>query len=164
MRMSAKFGLLFCCLPALMGAGVYRWVDENGVVNFTQQKPEHVAAERIAPDSGTTLEDAAATDAPTAPPTAPSQPSGSDQLTDAQRQALAELNAAESARAAAVSDIRAANCERARGVLERLTATGRVRVRDENGTVQAMGEDERQQRMADARTGIVENCAGGASG
>ena len=39
-------------LPALCGAEIYRWVDENGVVNYTQRSPEGVEAERIVTRGG----------------------------------------------------------------------------------------------------------------
>ena len=40
--------LLALCIPMLMGADVvYRWIDENGVVNYTQQLPRGVTAQQI---------------------------------------------------------------------------------------------------------------------
>ena len=34
-------------MPALTSEKVYRWVDEDGVVNFTQQKPRDNVAQEI---------------------------------------------------------------------------------------------------------------------
>ena len=44
MRAIGPFCLLALCLPLLMGAEVYRWVDKDGVVNYTQVKPRDAKA------------------------------------------------------------------------------------------------------------------------
>jgi hypothetical protein len=161
MRASAKFALLLCCLPALMGAQVYRWVDDKGVVNYTQQKPVGIPSELIEAATGLQIRtpDDAAPEAAQAPaaPSATGQPPA-ERLTEAQREALAGLEAAEQSRQAEVANIRAANCERAQGVLERLNTSGRIRVRDADGNETAMSEEEHQQRIAEAQRGVVENC------
>lgn len=38
------------CLPLLAAAAVYRWVDADGVVHFSQSAPVGQGAERIQPD------------------------------------------------------------------------------------------------------------------
>jgi hypothetical protein len=161
MRILVKLALLLCCLPALMGAAVYRWVDDKGVINYSQQKPEGVNAERIDATSGRKMDEPAAP-SPDASAQTPAQTAGAqapdERLSPAQREALAGLQAAEQARQQEVANIREANCERARGVLERLNSTGRIRVRDADGNESVMSEDERQQRVAEAQRGVVENC------
>jgi hypothetical protein len=158
----AKVAALLCCLPALMGASVYRWVDDKGVVNYTQQKPPGVRAELIEASSGMTVREAAADAAPPAGDPAPAGASGAPatgtNLSEAQREALTGLEAAEQARRQEIAQLRQANCERARGVLERLSTGGRLRVRDAQGNEVAMSEEERQQRIAEAQRGVVENC------
>jgi len=165
MRTSAKFTLLLCCLPALMGATVYRWVDDNGVVNYTQQQPANVPSERVVAGQATPTpaEDGRADEAPATGAAAPAQPPA-DRLTDAQREALKGLESAEQARQQELTNIREANCERAQGVLDRLMTRGRIRVRDDAGNDQAMAEEERQQRISEAQRGVVENCVDGAPG
>ena len=39
--------VLLAAIPLLMGAEVYRWVDANGVVNYSQIKPRGVPAEQL---------------------------------------------------------------------------------------------------------------------
>ena len=163
MRASTKIIVMLSCLPALASAEVYRWVDANGVVNYTQQKPADVSAERIESQTGARVKDEqpappAATPAPDA--TQPPQ----DRLTDAQREALQGLEAAEQARQAELANIRQANCERARGVLDRLSAYGRIKLREADGTERMMTEEERQERVAEAQRGVVENCVDGNPG
>lgn len=167
MRASAKFILLLCCLPALMGAEVYRWVDEHGVVNYTQQQPTNVASERVVAGQAAPSRPPGDSQTRAEPPAAAASGAGqppADRLTDAQREALKGLEAAEQARQQELANIRKANCERAQGVLERLTTRGRMRVRDAEGNEQIMTEEERQQRIAEAQRGVVENCVGGPSG
>jgi hypothetical protein len=166
MRTPVTIAFVLTSLPALMGAGVYRWVDANGVVNFTQQQPQGVSAEHIEATSGRRIEHKATppADAPEAASasaaTAPEQPAR-DRLTPAQREALAALEAAEKARQDEVANLRKANCERAQGVLDRLSAHGRIRVRDADGIDRAMSEDERQERISKAQLDVVDNCVGG---
>ena len=138
-------------------AEVYRWVDENGVVNFTQQKPRNVASQHLVTKAGapTLVRGAERAQAPQA---ASSTADGADMSTD-QQQMLEDLRAAEEARQDEVARIRAANCERSRKVLANLSARGRIRVVDENGTERMMDEDERQRRISEAQQGIVDNCS-----
>ena len=165
MHASAKYILLLCCLPALMGADVYRWVDANGVVNYAQQKPQNVASERITADTGERVEDEAPTpSAPAATPTPDGAQPPTDRLTDAQREALQGLQATDQARRDELAAIRKANCDRARGVLQRLETYGRLRVRDANGNESAMTEEDREQRVTEAQQGVVENCESDGSG
>ena len=44
MRAIGRLAAVTLLLPLLMGTEVYRWVDENGVVNYTQTKPRGVEA------------------------------------------------------------------------------------------------------------------------
>ncbi len=148
-----KLALLALWIPMLMGADVvYRWVDEGGVVNFTQQLPRGVEAQEIITRDG----------APTVvrevrivtENTERNRPSLSDQ----QRAMLEELRAAELIRQQEVTKIRKANCQQSREVLSNLSLTSRIRVRDANGAERVMGEDERQRRIEEAQQGIVINC------
>ena len=43
-------------------------------------------------------------------------------------------------------------------LLDRLSANSRIRVRDDSGEERVMGEDERQDRIAEAQQGVAENC------
>ncbi len=140
-------------LPLLMGAEVYRWVDENGVVNYTQLAPEGVEAERVRPDTGQRI-----AARPSEPATTPAAESAEPELSEAQQRMLSKLQAAEQARQEEVARIKQANCERARAVLERLSVHGRVRVRGEDGQERVMPEDERQQRIDEAQQGVAANC------
>ncbi len=145
--------LLALCMPMLMGADiVYRWIDENGVVNYTQQLPRGIKAQQITTQLGAP---SVVTDVGEITET---RERGERSLSDQQQEMLDELKAAELARQQEVAKIRQANCQQSRDVLASLSLTSRIRVRDSSGTERVMGEDERQRRIDEAQQGIVLNC------
>jgi hypothetical protein len=151
-----KTACLICCLPLLTAADIYRWVDADGVVNYTQQKPRGIDAELV---SGPANPRADVTRAPQAErPTVLSGSAAQPALNEDQQGMLRDLQAAEEARQQEVARVREDNCTRARSVLTRLTAKGRIRVRGEDGEYQIMNEEERQSRISEAQEGIALNC------
>ena len=156
MRKLIEIGLLALCLPVLMGADVYRWVDLNGVVNFTQLKPPGVQAQRISTGAAGPTIVREAVDEPAGLPGGGAAATPS--LSADQQNMLKGLQAAEQSRQAEVARIKQANCEKSHSVLDRLSGTERIRVRDANGAERIMAEDERQRRISDAQRGISENC------
>ena len=102
---SAHFTALAVCVAALSPnashAEVYRWVDENGVVNYTQHKPEDRRAESVTPRPSKPAKQDPADEASTTADT-----SGERKLTEEQQRMLDELKAKESERQAALADIR----------------------------------------------------------
>ena len=163
-NLTAKISLLLCVLMGTAYADTYRWVDDNGVVNYAEQVPRGVPSERVTKIAGATNgKRASSSRAPAAQPapvnrTPTSIPASRPDLNEEQQEMLRELQSAEADRQEQVARIRQDNCDRSRRVLNNLTAKDRVRVRDDNGTERALPEDERQQRIADAQRGIVEFC------
>lgn len=155
MRTLCTLAFAIVALPFLMGADVYRWVAADGVVNFTQQKPEGVDSTRLRADMGQHR------DAPVAAPAA--EPSAVAEAPEDRLSLLAKLQAAEVARQQEVTRARETNCETSRAVLNRLQGNGRIRVRGDDGAQRVMTEEERQERIAEAQRGIVSNCASTAS-
>jgi hypothetical protein len=159
MKTRAAFALLV--IPLLMGSEAYRWVDKDGVHYTQQAPPEGIKAEKIRFREGGVAVTVDETPAPAPVGGAPDAgaPTGDDQnLTPDQQTMLENLRKAEAARQAEVVKIREANCIKAREVLERLSVTGRIRVRDESGQERAMSEDERKSRIDEAQRAIVQNC------
>lgn len=134
---------------------IYRWVDENGVVNYTQQKPRDMEAEAIVTTGGTTRK--ASKSAPVAAP-APTSAATGKPLSEKQEKMLADLRAAEQARQDEIAQIKADNCQRSRDVLSRLSVKSRIRVQDANGEYSVMPEDERQRRISEAQENIALYC------
>lgn len=152
-RTVCKLALFVLAVPLLMGADtVYRWIDENGVVNYTQLLPQGVEAQLI-----TTREGAPSVVVPVNQSTEPAART-TPNLSAEQQAMLDELKAVELDRQQEVAKIRQANCAQARQVLSNLSRTSRIRVRESDGTERVMGEDERQQRIDEAQQGIVVNC------
>jgi len=143
--------LVILLTPTAQADTVWRYVGPDGEIAYATQPPPGVSAEAVTlPQAFTdTTEDAAAIG--TAEP-------ARNRLTPAQQEALDGLLAAEAERAREAAQLQAANCDRARGVLERLSASGRIRVRDAEGQERAMTEDERQSRIREAAQVVAETC------
>jgi hypothetical protein len=156
MRKFFSLALVAFCVPMLATADVYRWVGPDGVVNYTQMKPQGVQAERVRTQGGRPSAAAAAPSAAAEQPA--SRNADASQLSPKQKEMLDDLQSAEAARKQEVARIREANCERSRKVLDRLSANARIRVRDDSGEERVMGEDERQDRITEAQQGVAENC------
>jgi hypothetical protein len=158
-----KLTLALSALPLLMGAAVYRWVDENGVVNYTQLKPEGVNAELVSADTGRRQSTSSAP-ATTPESAAPSTGVPEEQtMTDKQQQMLSDLRAVEQARQDEIARVRESNCREARDVLQQLTDRGRIRVVGDDGQQRIMPDDERHERIDEAQRAVAANCTDTAS-
>ncbi len=150
--MSVRLIVLVLTAPMLMGSEIYRYVDANGVVTYAQQLPYGVKGEQVKTMAGAPTVTVPAEAIQTAKPEQP-------QLTPQQQAMLDDLKKAEQARKDEIARIREANCTRAKGVLERLSSAGRIRVKGPDGQETKMPEEERQARIEEAQRGIVANCA-----
>ncbi|MEM8766839.1 MAG: DUF4124 domain-containing protein [Pseudomonadota bacterium] len=133
---------------------VYRWVDENGVVNYTQLKPKDADVETISTESGGSR---VADDAVVAPTPVTSVATG-ESMSPEQEKMLEGLKAAEQARQDEIARIKSENCQQSRDVLNRLTVKDRIRIRGADGEYRIMGEDERQDRISKAQENIALFC------
>jgi hypothetical protein len=163
-RLLATGLLVGTAVPAAVHAAesVYRWVDENGVVNYSERPPAPGQGERIGRDRPMGVDprrnaflepqrDTVST--PAVPsPTAPAPPNVQDDPR------YAELEAERLARAEAIEEDRQRKCEQFRLAFDRLTATDRIRIQDADGNQRIIGEDERQGRIERAQEGIVRFC------
>ena len=129
---------------------IYRWVDDNGVVNYTQQKPRDVTSEAITTQSGGPR---VVKEVPVPASIATGQPLNADQ-----ERMLDGLRAEERNRQQQIAQLKEDNCQKSRDVLSRLTIKNRIRVKDGTGEYQMMGEDERQDRISRAQEGIALYC------
>ena len=143
--------LAFTSLPVAADK-IYRWVDENGVVNFTQQKPRDTDSEAIVTNTGSprVVKEAA--------PVPPTSAATGRTLSPEQEKMLEGLRAAEKARQDEIAQIKADNCQQSRDVLARLTLKDRIRVKGPDGEYTIMPEDERQQRISKAQENIALYC------
>jgi hypothetical protein len=148
--MNTRSALLLALLlnaPLCHGAGIYKWVDENGQVHYSQTAPSNTRAEQMQK----------------APPPAddPDAVRG-----DLQRQldALDERRAArdeafaEEKKREEVASIRKQNCETARKNLANLRQGGEKRYMTPDGEIVRLTDEERARRIEDAKQGIRDNC------
>ena len=138
--------MLLLLISTAAAAETYRWVNEDGVVTYSQTPPPDAEAEvvktRSAPSS-----DAAA----------------EKKRLQKLRQRLADseedraLKKAEKQRLAEESAVNDRNCEAARNNLSQLTALGN-RLYKVGDDYLRLTEEQRQQRMRDAREQIEKHC------
>jgi len=161
-KLRAKLSILTCsvCLCATFAipgmANTYRWVDDNGVVNYAERKPRGISEDRVTVVAGDDSAASARNSSSSASPVPAT--GGMPPLDDRQEQMMAELQRNEANRQEQVATIRKDNCERSRRVLNNLSVNNRIRVRAEDGNERVITEEERQQRIAEAQQGIVANC------
>jgi hypothetical protein len=143
--------LCILLLPLAMGSGLYRWTDENGVVSYSQIKPQGIDATRIElQGSGTMVE--------RSPEPMPDLEAPAVELSPQQKAHLERLEALERARQEEIARIRQSNCERAEQTLAQLQSGPRIRVRETSGAERVMPEDEQRHRIAEAQRAIAEHC------
>jgi hypothetical protein len=143
-RILPALGLL-CFSIASQGA-IYKWVDEDGVTQFSQFPPSQQQAEQVRG----------------APPPADDPAATRERLQerleafDERREAEAESREEQAAQKERQA-LRQRNCEAARHNLE-ILQRGRPRVRTETGEVTYLDEGARQERLEAARRAVQENC------
>lgn len=131
---------------------VYRWVDENGVVHFENQAPRQANAEKITIKSDRStnrLPDPDAIDETT-------DESIETETTYAQKKR--EERAKKRQEAADKEKLIAANCEQARADVARLEPMTRVLVEQEDGTVVRMDDNDRLEKLGEAKAYIAKKC------
>lgn len=145
--------LLVMLVGQSMATKVYKWVDENGQIHYSSQKPVDQEVETVklrkAPKVAATSEPA---DAETA----------ADEATSGEAAEDATATAAEAAAreqlAAADRVNRQKQCELARKNYAALNRTIRVVRTNENGETVRMTDDERVKALATAQRGIDQYC------
>lgn len=183
-RSSLRTAILLTALSSVLAglsltasAATYRWIDDNGVVNYSERKPKDVPESRVtlvsadvktrsrgrtrqtSPDEVPLASNSGTPARPrnTPPAAVPELPQKADLSAD-QQAMLEKLQQAEAERQATVAQIRNDNCDRSRRVLSNLSQNGRLKVNGRDGNVRVMSEEERQQGIKDAQRGIAENC------
>ncbi len=135
--------LIGMCLPAF-AAGVYKWVDENGVIHYSDKKPDHQSSEQL--------------NVRTSPaPKAQDRPSAQDQnkaLSDKNEvERLRKQQAEETAQADARQSER---CDAARKNLETLRTTARIREEGADGELRYLTPEDILDRKKQSQS-ILEN-------
>lgn len=131
----------------LAQAAMYKWVDDKGVTQYTQYPPPDRKAEVIVP-----------------PPPPAEDPEGAQKKLEATLQKLDEERKAkataqeESQKTADEAKQRQQNCQTAQSNLEKLTTGGRRRMIGPDGVASYLPEEERQQKITEAKEAIKKYC------
>lgn len=141
-RMILTSSLLLALSASAMASQVYKWVDAQGVTHFGAQPPQGQQATTI-----NTATPPAKTAEPAATPTFESS-------ADPEQAAIDEKVKQEIATQEAE---RKKYCQSVRTNLAQLENNPRVRV-EVDGEVRRLNEEERQQRISEAKQAIAKNC------
>jgi hypothetical protein len=142
--------------PVAQADDVYKWLNEYGEVQYTQMPPPHgIQAIRIQSAPPIINE-------PDEPPDAPAtEEQPADEFVDEQFQDAGQEDAADSAaRDAELARSMKENCDNARKNLTTLNRGGQARFIKPNGEVFRLTEEERQQRINEAKDQIKLLCKG----
>lgn len=141
MRLMILTGSLLLALSSsAMASQVYKWVDDKGVTHFGAHPPQGQEATSINTAN---------------PPPRPAAPAEPAPQVDTQQQVIDEKVKAQVAEQEAE---RKKYCEGARTNLAQLQNNPRVRIEGDGGELRRIGEDERQERIAELKKSIDENC------
>jgi len=153
--------LLGLLTSGLNAAEYYTWVDENGVVNYAEKNPRNYDATHI-----TSTRAFGRREIPRQPVAGTNSDGGSSDSDgrDSDGEGSAGIDpdeaiAAERARVAAqVAQVKQGNCDIGKRNLAQLEAFSRIRVQGEDGQERVLTDEEKQQRINEARNIIRENC------
>ncbi len=137
---------LCALLPAHTSADIYKWVDDEGRVNYTQSPPPPgIASETIrqAPE-------------PRVTPGRPSAITQQERVEENKKEQ--EENAVQAEQKTQIEDIRRLNCDAATGNLAALELGGSRRYVTADGEYLRLTEEERQQRIEEAKQQIEKYC------
>ncbi|UUD63170.1 DUF4124 domain-containing protein [Pseudomonas seleniipraecipitans] len=141
-RMIVTTSLALVLSSTAMAGQIYKWVDAQGVTHFSEQPPQGQQANTVK--------------TATPPPPAP-EPKPAPTFKDIADPQQAAADAKVKKEVAEQEAQRLKYCETQRNNLAQLENNPRVRVED-GGEMRRLGEDERQQRIADSKKAITENC------
>ena len=138
--------VLLLSLPATLLADTYKWVNEEGVVTYSQTPPPDGQAERVHVRSGSSS----------------SSQSSQDQLNQLRQKAAdnaedRELEKANRQEEKSALAIKQQNCQAATSNLQKLEGLG-TRLYMTDGEYKRLSEEERQTLMNQAREQIKANC------
>lgn len=143
---AAIFGTLLCLSTPAM-AKLYKWVDENGITQYTETPPAKGDFNQVKPPPKPAVDPQKAQDEMDK-----RLESYQQRRDDAARdKAEADKNAAEKAE-------KAAKCNKARDNLAYLQSHARIRVTDKDGNVALLGEEKHQEKIKQANDAIKAYC------
>jgi len=131
---------------------VYRWVDENGVVHFENQAPGQTDAEQISLPSENRRDSQGSSETVYGDTEQESEP----QVSYAQQKR--DERARKREETAGKEKLTAAACEQSRKIIAQLEPMTKVLVKQDDGTIIRMDDNDRLEKLHKEKTYIAENC------
>ena len=143
---------------ASSAAEYYTWVDESGVVNYSERQPQGFSADHITGSQRFGYQRNVPDPAPDPNRTSENEQAPAGAMDDA---AIEAQIAGERARFdQEIAAAKKSNCAIGKRNLAQLEAYARIRVRDDDGTERVLDDSEKSERIDKARQTIRENCTG----
>lgn len=144
-RKPALLGMILILAPLSAQAVFYKWVDQNGVTQYTQSPPPsgHYREMSSPPPPASTAEQA---------PVAPASPQ------EDSASALAKTPSPDPQLQAKHQQELQQSCRIARQNLQLLENRARLRIKAADGSLRVMSEEEKQAKLVETRKMIDENC------
>jgi len=147
-------------------ADVYRWVADDGTVNYGEREPRGREFTVISRNgSETKSSDSTPSGGKSSQQASPAQPTQGGAETDshqnlsAEQQAMLDrMKADEAKRKENLAEIRKSNCDSSKQLLSKMQSRGRIRVRNDDGEESAMSEQVRDEKIRAAQESIAVNC------
>ena len=136
--------LLLAVAGATAQAEIYKWTDKQGVQHYSEQPPASSNYEKVKPSY------APAVTLPAAQPK--DQPQSDPKKEDPDRAQQEQKYKEEEAR------VRQQNCETVQQRLTDLESTPRINIKDSDGNLKRLSEDERQAKITDTQELIKKYC------
>ncbi len=136
-------------LPALTESDYYTWVDENGITNYAERKPADYQARFVTRSHRFGYRESDEEDAADA-----EQETEQPKEVDPEKVIAAEREKFE----AELAEEKRFNCDVGKKNLTRLETFARIRIRDENGNERVMTREEMNEKEAESRQLIRDNC------
>ena len=131
----------------------YRWIDENGVVNYSQEKPRGIDSIFFSDEVRFGYREQ---DKPTALPTSPAPPRTDDETSN-EIERVKQQEFEETMKA--FEEQKKLNCDHARRRMASYTSRGRIRLKGADGEYQTLTGEERQEKIDNFQKDIDENCS-----
>ena len=148
---------------ASAGQDYWVWVDKNGITNYAEHEPDGIANARHITTAVPFGERIPGVDSSSGTDQAAGRP-GSSAKDDASGKGGVNPDAAVAGQKAAIkseiAEIKRKNCEIGKNNLAKLESYSNIRVKDANGKVRVLSEQEHQARIKQARQVITQNCSG----
>ena len=147
---------LFCMLLlscSISVAGIYKWVDEEGIIHYGQQRPADASSEKMdvqqyAPNDTSSYKR----------PGSKTDEEGKTANDETEKKAEEPVEPEKKKETAAEKKRRLAACAKARNNLSKMQSIGRIRSKDKDGNVTYMSQKQKEARMSQTKSLIAKHC------